>query len=439
MILLSLLIFFAGTFKYRQYRANQVSIPKNTNSIIKVGIDDIYKSLVGNMISNPGFYFKSDLKKDAKSKFDGLEHGLKIPASIYLYTIQNQPKTALFSRLEIKNLNTFENFLRNVLQFKIEKKSEGLNCAKSKPGNIAIYYNSKHAAFVVSNESADFELILTDILNQKNFIELNKSNFNAVKKSTDHLAMSDGEHFAVLNFDNGKINFNDEFFSKIIIPAEKPLYRQISNQSAISFWLNADFRAMPKRTLKLKNLSLERDSLIRYYKGYADFEWINTVQQTDSVITYDYNDDFEKVEKVALQKREIPNIVVNVSADARGLKNYLNRKNIINLDSNVINKSVFPLYNVFVGGDDKQLILSTGKYHKFDTTKVATRDFFSLNVNFERLNKQITLPILTRYFSSLTFLEIKGKAIGNGKISMNGKLEMKNKDINSLYQLFKGL
>ena len=251
-VILSLLIFFVGTFKYRQYHANQVSIPKNASSVVKVSVDEIYKSLATNMISHPGYYFRSDTKTTTKSRFDGLAHGLKIPASIYLYTIQNQPKTALFSRFEIKDFTTFENFLKSVLHLNIEKKAEGISFAKSKLGNIGICYNSKNAAMVFSNEISDFDLILSDILNQKNFIELNKSNFNLAKNSTDHLAFVDGEHFATLNFDNGAINFDDEFISQRIIPISKAQHRKFYSESAVCFWLTLILKQYPGKFLNLK-------------------------------------------------------------------------------------------------------------------------------------------------------------------------------------------
>ncbi|RZL44835.1 MAG: hypothetical protein EOP00_18900 [Pedobacter sp.] len=437
-IVLSLLIFFVGTFKYRQYKANEVSIPKNTASLIKISVDEIYKSIAANMISNPGDYFKSDRNTGTKSKFDDFDHGLKIPASIYLYTIKNQPKTAFFSWFEIKEVDTFKSFLKNILHLNIEKKPQGFNYAKSKLGNIAIYYNDKNAAIVFSNELADFEPVLIDVLKQKNFIQLSKSNFDLAKNSTGHLAFADNEHFATLNFDKGVINFSDEFISRTIIPAAKPIHKKFNSESTISFWLNADFKTTAKQTLKLKTTSLEKDSLTKYYKGYLDFEWLNTTQQIDSIITYDFNDDFEKVEKVTLKKRDIPNFVVNISSDAIGLKNYLSRQIIINRDSGIIDKSVFPLYKVFVGGDSKQLILSTTKGSKVGRTTESSNDFFALNINFPKLNKEINIPVLSKYLEMLKQLNLSGKVV-SGTVKINGKLDFANDDINSLYQLLKSM
>ncbi|KQR70517.1 hypothetical protein [Pedobacter sp. Leaf176] len=436
-IIISLLIFFVGAFKYRQYRANQVLIPSNAGSLVKISVDELYKSLAVNMITHPGYYFKSDTKTKKKTWFDGLDHGLQIPANLYLFTIKNQPKTALFSRLEIKNLNAFEVFLENILHFNVEKKPGGLSYAKSKFGNIAISYNSRNAAIVFTNEHADFDLLLAGILSQKNFIELRKSAFNLVRKATNHIVFSDGGHFATLNFDNGSINTNDELISETIVPAPKPFHRIFKRESAISFWLNADFKTTPGQTLKLKNTSLEQDSLTKYYKGYVDFEWINTIQQMDSIITYDYNDDFEKIEKVVMQKRDIPNFIVNIIADGKGLKNYLHQKNVIRLDSGVINKTVFPLYKVHVAETDTQLKLSTNENPITIPTNIQSDEFLGLNVYFNKLSKQSNFPSITKYIRNLQKLEIKGKLIEGKKVRITGNLTFRNKEVNSLYQLLK--
>ncbi|TCD08529.1 hypothetical protein EZ449_11840 [Pedobacter frigidisoli] len=436
-IVLLLLIFFVGTFKYRQYQANEVSIPKNATSLVKISIDEIYKSLAANMISNPGFYFQLDKKATAENKENKFDTGLKIPASIYCYTIEGKPKTAIFSRLAISDFQEFSNFIRNTLKLNITKAS-GLNLAQNNLKNFTILFNDEYAAIVITAQRDEFETVLKDILNERNFIKVGDSKFNVIKKSTDHLAFIDKDNKGYINFENGEINFDNEFLSKTIIPAKKPFYRKFNTESAVSFWLNANFAKADNKTYKLKNASLERDSLLKYYKGYLDFEWINTTQQTDSVITYEYNDDFEKVEKISLQKRAVPKFILNISADAVGLKNYLNQKNIIKQDTALVNKAVFPLYKVFVGGDTKQLTLSTKKYDKTDKNNLPSNDFLSINIDFIKVNKQISLPFFTNSFKSLSRLDIKGKVIENGKIKVDGKLELVNKDINSLYQLLKG-
>ncbi|WP_231427634.1 MULTISPECIES: DUF4836 family protein [Pedobacter] len=438
-LILSLLIFFVGTFKYRQYKANQISIPKNATSLIKISIDEIYKSLAKNMIANPGYYFKSDLKKDTTSKLKDFDHGLSISAAIYLYSIDNQPNTALFTKLEIDDVKKFENFLKNVLQFNIVKQKDGINLAKSKLGNVALLYNKDYAAVAISGMAANFNSTLNDILDQKNNTSISDSQFSNLTKSTQHIAFSNCSNEAYINFESGTVKFDYTFLSKAIIPSKKPSHKKFDNASTISFWMNADLKALHSNPLKIKNTQLHQDSVLKYYRGYLDFEWLNTLNQTDSIITYEYNDDFEKVEKVTLQKINIPNITVGIDADAKGLQNYLDQKDVINLNSGTINKSFFPLYKVYVSKMNKQFLLSTGKNPKTKSAMIQSDDFLGLNINFLKLRREANFPLITRYFQNLQKLEIKGKAISNRKVNITGDLSFKNDKINSLYQILKML
>ncbi|WP_231465523.1 hypothetical protein [Pedobacter sp. Leaf132] len=438
-IILSLLIFFVGAFKYRQYQANHVAIPKNSTSLVKVNVDEIYKSLALNMISNPGFYLKSGTKTDQKINFNSLNHGLKIKASVYFYTIQNQSSSAFFSRFSVKDYKEFKSFLKNVLHFKITKATNGLGLAKSKIGNVVILYNEQAAALVITNEIANYNLILNDILKEKNFETIKKTKFKSIIDNHKHICYQNENNFTELNFNNGNVVFTGIFNQpKGLIFKENSNHRSANKNAAVSFWLNANFLPALNRRYNFKNTFLESDSLAKYFKGYIDLEWLNTTQQTDSVITYDYNDNFEKVEKITLQAKEIPNLVININADAPGLKNYLNRQNYINPDSLTLNKTIFPLYKIYVGGNTKQLVLSTNKKISTTNTFEKANNFFAMNVDFEQVNKQINQPMLSRYLKDFKKLNAEGKKTEHGKIVIEVQLSLINENINALFQLANG-
>ena len=103
LIILLLVIFFAAAFKYRQYRANEISIPANASSLAKISVDEIYKSIAANAIANPGFYFKNDSEQDANAKLDGYDHGLKIPGSIIFTRLKTSQKQLFFQGLKLRS------------------------------------------------------------------------------------------------------------------------------------------------------------------------------------------------------------------------------------------------------------------------------------------------------------------------------------------------
>lgn len=438
-IVILLLVFFAGVLKYRKYQVTQTLIPKNATGIIKINVDELYQTIVLNMTGNPGYYLKSDVKKGAAIKIDKYATGLSIPASIYFYNLAAQPAGTVFSRLDIKNSTDFENFIKNVLHLQIIKKAKGISMAKSRLNNFMLCYNNKAVAMVITTQIRNFEPILTDILNQKNMIKASESPLKEVLDQNGHIIFANAENNGRIDFKSGSVNFSYVFLAKDILPAAQSVHHQINPISTVSFWLNTNLKPGDHKIYKFKNLSLEQDSLIKYYNGKLDFEWTNFITQIDSIITYEYNDDFEKVEKVSLQKRNIPSISVNVGSKGNGLKNYLAKQGLINLDSNTVNKNAFPLYKVFVNSNRENLNFSTVKNQNFSTSKVTSTDFLYLNVNLIKLGQQMETPFINSYFKTLRNLEVKGKLFDNKKVQIDGKLELKNGDINALYQILKGL
>jgi len=436
-ILVSLLIFFVAVFKYRQYQANQISIPGNVTAVLKVSVDEVLKTLAANMISNPGFYLKSSDNQKTSIKKNKLASGVQIPASIYFYAIQNQPATAVFSRFDLKSYPDFETFLTATLRLKISRRQQGINIATSSLGNVVICYNTEAAAMVVSGEVVNFDAVLIDVLKQNKFVKLQESRFNAIKASTHHIAYRDNKNSFSADFVTGAINFDADLSTPVIVPAANPKHSTFNNESTASIWMDAAFATTLNKTYRFKNTTIERDSLLKYYHGYMDFEWTNSTSQTDSIITYEYNDDFEKIEKVSLQKKEIPNFTINVAADAKGLRSYLSRQKMINLDSGTVDKSIFPLYKTFIGGNNQDLLLGTNSDLKINPRKETSKDFLALNVNFSKLNAQLNLPVASRYLKSLKRLALRGTAVRTNAIQLNGNLTFVNGDINALYQLLK--
>ncbi|WP_343524441.1 hypothetical protein [Pedobacter sp.] len=435
-IVLLLFVFFACICKYRTYQAEQTAIPKSAISLIQINVDELYKTIAANMLSHPVYYFKSDFKKNtAAAGPRKLVTGLSIPASIYLYNLADKPADAIFSSLEIKSISDFENFIKNVLHLQVTKKTEGINIAKSQLGNLVICYNHKAAAFAITTRAENLEPDLLGILNKKNTVKASESRFKAQLAIKKHVVFSNSGHNGWIDFRNGQIDFGDVLSSADILPANQSFQHQQNTGNTVNFSLNANFKQGLNKAYRFKNFSLEWDSLLKYYKGNLDVEWTNSVTQTDSVITYEYNDNFEKVEKVSFRKSEIPNFVIRINADTKGLMRYLDHQNIVNKDSATLNKAIFPLFKVFVKHTDQQFVLSSKKDTKSTASYTKSDNLFMLNINFQKLNKQINQSLINRYLKNLAQLSVSGKADESGKINIRGALGMSNKDINSLYLL----
>ncbi len=433
-----LLFFFSliGFLEYRAYSANKAIIPGETSSLIKINADQIIKSIALNVPANLRYYSKSSKKKkDSKSK-STFDLPIKLPAAIFLYSLQGHDPTTYFSRLAISDYDAFVSFISSYAGLqKFSTVIPEVQWAKSDDGKFTICYNTQAVAFSYSTEKEDVEKVLPEILSQANFIPVRESSFKELTEKKDHIIFTGNEITGVLNFRNGAIDAEINWLTDKIIPAVKQAYHIMKQDATAVFWLNADLQNIPGKLFSFKDFTVHTDSLLKYYNGYMDFEWGDVTKQTDTIITYEYNDDFEKVETLSVQEKEIPSFQFSMKADTKELLNYLHKENLLDTNTMLVNNKAFPLYTLHVFETKQQLTIGTNLKNTADNRKVPTDDFMHLSLNFKKLKADYKLPFISGWLSNLDDLEVTGKATSQKSILIKGKIRFVNKRINSFYQL----
>ena len=97
-IITLLAVAYFGFFKYRQIQANNFLIPSNTESLVKINVDELYKTIGISYLKHPEQY-KGTEKKDLKQRIEDLNTGIQIPANIYLFTLKGN-KENYFSKFK---------------------------------------------------------------------------------------------------------------------------------------------------------------------------------------------------------------------------------------------------------------------------------------------------------------------------------------------------
>nr|WP_276901702.1 hypothetical protein [Pedobacter kyonggii] len=434
-IVLLLLICYFGFFKYRQIQANNVSIPVSTNALLKINVDELYKTIAVSYVKHPSQYSGAD-KKGIKEKVDNLNTGLKIPANIYLYSLNGKAKTTFFSSFEIADTLAFNRFLQKNSALSLIKKDS--NFFQSKDSTFLILFNKTTVAFAYTQQKEQVKTTLVEILNRRNIIKVGESRFKQLVNLSDHVSFQNTENFSRINFTDGKINFCNEFINQMIVPAAKPQHRILNPESTIGMWLNAKFKSeLPKKNQTAPPSLLSKDSFFRFYKDYVDFEWTNTITQVDTVVGYEYNDDFERVEKKVLQDRRIPSITMNLTANDREVSDYLQSLGALDQSTGKISSSMIPLYQVYFKGNSGNIQLSTIQNAKPDLKRSSSDDFFYFKVDVKKLIKQTPMPLIADKLGTFSQLEIKAKSIGKDKIKLESELLFLNEDANAVIQLLK--
>jgi hypothetical protein len=432
-IIILLLVFYFGFFKYRQFQANKVLIPATTETLLKINVDELYKTLAVSYLKHPNQYDGAD-KKGINEKVNDLNTGLKIPANIYIYALKGKIQNTFFSRLEIVDSLAFDRFVLKKLSL-IKK---GTNFFQSADSTLYLLLNKTTVALAFTPKKEPVKKVLEEILAQKNMVKISDSQFEQMAGFSDHLSFQNAENLSKINFNDGKITLKSDLMNKWFEPATQPKHRILNPESTVSMWLNGKIKSdLTKKNYTMSPSLLSKDSFFRFYKDYVDFEWTKTITQVDTIVGYEYNDDFEQIEKKILQDRKIPSITLNLNADDKAVSKYLKSLDALDQSTGKISSLMIPLYQVYFKGNSGNVLLTTVKGTKPDLNRVSSDDFFYFKVDFKKLINQTSIPLVADKLGIFSQLEIKAKNTGKDKIRLQSELLFLNKDANALIQLLK--
>jgi len=417
-----LLIFFVLFLAYRYNKSYNDVIHKDAKSIIKINVDGIYKSIAFNFLQNPGYYLS---KNDKDDKLGEAKNGLSFPSNIFLFTINGMANDTFFGSLPLSNINDFRNYAKNKWNISKFEIKDGLLVGKNQNQKITIAIFKNRIAFSYSNKNEATFSILKDLLSRKNILAVDDIVLSKLKNNSDHLFYLYGKTKVFANFNAGNMTIGG------LLPQlhQNQQEIQFNPKSAVQFYINAQLPSFGKSDFQIDNYSLKLDSISKYHNGLTTFELIKTTKQSDTVITYEYNDDFEKVEQVTIKMVMVPEMVVTLKSNGIGLANYLKSEGVLDYN-NVLNKKVFPLYTTYAKFDTQNFSLSTSNEIKQQVAQ-KTQGTLYLKIDFNQLRQNKELGLINRYLKPLQKLEVKTD--NNGKLS--GLMQFNEPNINALLQL----
>ncbi len=431
-----LLLVFKGFLMYRDYASYQGIIHEKADNIIKIQVDGIAQSLLFNAIKNPSFYLNNKSDKEDDKKEDKKEDvGYAIPANIFLYTIKGQPITTLFTSFKISDKDHFKNHL--IKQYKIEDfiDSDNFTVAKNNDNTIVIAFNNKQCIVAYNPSKANVKNVFLDLLVNNKTLEKADIKWDKIKSANSHINYITKNDDLEINFKAGKTTISGNFVLPVFLDVPRTLKSTtFSSDASVTLDLNL-FSTLKNMTFKHKGINVNTDSIDTYYNGHLALEVLKATTQIDSVVTYDYNDDFEKVATVSAVTKQVPEINLQLSSNASKLYKYLESISIIKQGK--LNKDVFPLYQVKLDATStNSLIASTNLSHSLENNIKETSEIFALNIDFEKLQQQDHFPMINSYLKKLTTLQISGDSSKDEAIAVDGQINLKNKDINALAQFF---
>ncbi|WP_407556435.1 hypothetical protein [Winogradskyella sp. 4-2091] len=452
-----LLLVLLGYFGYTHFKKTSVLlnvIHKDAETVIKVGVHNITKTLVLDALTSPSYYWENtksykDKDKDDSKKDDDIGVDIQ-PYSIAFYTIKSIDNT-FFTTFKIEDSEAFEKYITKYAKEKsstITSDEKGYKTLVLEKSKLILAWNSEKIATALTLDTPlhKLETVFEDVLLKDKFItDKNHSLIQKLSDATDHIVFVNKESLITLNFEDNKAVIGGDIFTK-----DTDAYKTNNSYSglkdaSLELYFDANFNKEEHKsslTNRLKNLSfftknnLEVSQLVNKSNGVFSLGIKGRTLQNDTIISYKYDDNFEKIEVKKLQEKEVPKIAIDLGIQKNeSLNTYLINQGAI---VNSVLLSI-PYYTFYAEERDSKMYFNTAKSH-VDTNETNSSSFFKFNTNFNRLQDDIQIPRANELFSLLDVLNIEASQVkGTNQIKIKGNLSGKNEDINIVSQIFFGL
>jgi len=400
--ILLLLLAVYSYLQYRQYSSYQNSIPRNASLIFKINVDRI-------------------VKRKRLNPFKSSSRGFAVPANIFVYNLNNKPAQTFFCALPVTDTALLKQYLKS--EFRISQLTEvhpGVRTGNSADRRLRVIYNSSRLVLSYALLNEDTSPELERLLHEKDLMIPGDPRMERLKKQEADIAYDFKSYTGTANFNAHSLSLNGSFpIGALGVPDSSYAPANLQKGLSIKMWLNADLKNVLPQNLRFKTCFLERDTILKYYAGYTAVECGAMLSQYEPVITYEYNDEFEKVEKTQLKEVRVPAISITCKLKSPVLISYLQKQAIISPE-NRFNHELFPLYQVYSMHNSKFWQLSTNQTNPLPQTLQPSSYFAFAAINFDQLRKQNQFPVLNSYMQYLKQLELKATK----QNAIDGKIEL---------------
>ncbi|WP_118974183.1 hypothetical protein [Taibaiella koreensis] len=420
-VLLLAAISFWGYIRYRQHASYSTLIPANAGVLIRVDVYRLYQSLSGSL-------FK---RRRSERRFF---KGLSIPANIFCYTLKGLQGNTLFATLPVDDTGALARSLPGMGFSRDPAAPGGITFARNGNQTCILAYNGDRIAFAFPPGKENVTETLGRLLRQEDMIPVAESAFSKIKEQEGHITLLSEKGKGRLDFQQGAIVAALQWKAESLQTQEIPQPEANNGNALTLYWLGLAPDWLEGKQFRIKDISISGDSLLAAHPHGFIFEVGKTTVQKDSVISYDYNDDFEKVATVSVKESRVPGLRLQLLADAP-LYTYLQRIGILSRDSNTVRHKLFPLYKVHTGTAPGTLWASTATEAPLPLSLAKGPFVFLIRADFDQLKQVPDLAWLNRYTAPFTSLSGVGRQLRDKTIDVSMKLNCRKKDESSLLQL----
>ncbi len=430
-IFLLLLFLLTLFFWYRNYSSYKNVLPINTSWAAKLHVDGLLKDMALNALGHPYHYLERS-KDSLVNEKEGLKRGFKLPANIFAFGVKGQPN-AIFTRLTLADSSHFKAFVSHHLKLTAFTQNQKYTIGLSDNQQIQILFNDKLAviAYFIKNPA---QKLVEQVFFENQFIQKQDTLLARLKSSKNHLTFIQNQKNIMFHFGNGEIKMQ----GNLPIHAdwevqEKVNTPQFDPESALTFYSMGRVKKGANLNTFLPKIkfNLEADSLIHHFKGGIAIQVGNPVVQQDSVITYEYDDDFEKLAVPSVQESKVPSVEITITSDADKLMRYLKGNNA--LSGAKLNRNLSPFLDLGVFSPSAERLVLSNSTFSNSQIQGTSANFGRLEIDFQKLDTY-QIPVFSFPLENFEKLEITASKKGES-IQLAGRLGFLDPEINALIQL----
>lgn len=434
-----ILALWAVVHHRNQTSYNMALIDQRATWVIKVNVGALTREIGWNAFWNPSFYTDAE-SNEVMDKKKVTKTGLRSPANVFLFQLEDEAiwSNTTFGVLNIDDETVLAKFLQAELQLSTGQDEQG---RYAKGERVLVRYDDTHVVFALSSlshkEDKANEMIvmdqLGDYLNGTHLVGVKDSRHSEVLDQSGHLVAMGTEQISV-DFLEGEIAFS--YTRDRALSDPQPTGASSTTDSSfvrlhgnITEWIPSG------KTFSVGDYSLHSDSLRQYVSDIVVAEWKGMTTQTDSVVVWEYDENFEMREVVEIVERATPDFYVSVQGETAKLKHYLQHQGVLDTNSGEVDNAFFPLFRVFWEQEDGWLTLRTQPAGDEDAKEVETIDTgFYLSANIDAIKEHTSMPKIARYIAPFSAVVLESDNVPEGT-TLRGTIAMEEKTVNSLMQL----
>ncbi len=348
-------------FRYKRALKIEDKIPKTATEVVHINVRQIEQHLLFDALKNPLKYI--DLKGRKKDKVS-LRRTISIPRNMLFFTNTSTLKSAWFSSfISLKKRDAFERYLLQEGFQEIKNNELGLF------GKGRLVIGILHEKMMIAFKKRQNESVvdaLQDLFQETNFYQKDDGLLKLISNSESDLSyVNTADNFLEGNFKNDlfeiKGNVIFELFNDISFrePSENTvgfIAAQINNEHP--FFKSFVTEDVKRKFDDVTKLSL--DSIVNKWNGNLVLNLKSVDKRIDTIVTYEYDDDFNKLEKKSIQELSVPDVRFELG-DKDSLYSYFSHSNAIKtVDGDTLFTSI-PLYKMFARNQDDGLHIFTQK------------------------------------------------------------------------------